>query len=377
MRARRRVVFLMALVAACLGACASQEARPAAGDAGALLAELAGRHHVCAAALAVVKGGKLAAIHTASGCPGAQAARPDSVFQAASLSKPVFAYAVLRLAEQGGIDLDAPLTRYLPGGYRHRFDPLREAPSDLVTDPRLDAVTARMVLNHTSGLPNWSGGPLRFDADPGTRWIYSGEGYALLQRAVEAITGQPLDQFMRSAVFKPLGMEDSDYVLNPRLARSLVPGTKVNGAPRTTLALRTPVAAFSLCTTAADYGRFLAHVLGDGALLARLRTAPVAVDPGRGLAWRLGWAIELDGEARYGEARYIWHWGNNTGYRAFAIGAVGTGDGFVVLTNSENGIALARPLAENLLPGQHRLFDANILDEGVLNWTCRSLRICL
>ncbi len=265
-----------------------------------------------------------------------------------------------------------PVVKYLPQGYRHRFNPLKAEPSDLVTDPRLQAVTVRMVLNHTSGLPNWASGPLNFDSTPGTKWDYSGEGYVLLQRAVEAVTGQPLDQFMSSQVFKPLAMNHSDYVWNEGIAQHLLPGTKANGTPRAAMDLRSPIAAFSLYTTAADYGRFLVEVLNDDELIKQICASPVAVDPSLGLSWGLGWGIERDQDNRY-----IWQWGNNTGYRAFVIASIQTGDGFVMLTNSENGLELAEPMTQKILPGEHKLFRSSILGTDIVNLLCNTFHLCL
>lgn len=247
-------------------------------DVRATLTTLAARHHVCAAALAAIRERKLVSVETASGCTPEQAVHPDSMFQVASLSKPVFAYAVLKLVEQGKLALDAPVVSYLPQGYRHRFDPLKPEPAALVTDPRLSAITVRMALNHTSGLPNWASGPLPLDGAPGAAWRYSGEGYMLLQRAVEAVSGQPLDAFMRAQVFAPLGMQHSGFVWHRDMAGRLLPGTKANGKPRSTLQLTEASAAFTLYSTAADLGKFLAAVLGDNALLARTTAAPVSVD---------------------------------------------------------------------------------------------------
>ncbi|WP_167227596.1 serine hydrolase domain-containing protein [Massilia rubra] len=361
------------LIALCLSGCASSH-RP---DLASLnmrdtLQVLAEQHHVCGVAVAVIRQRQLASIDSASGCTPAPKVDANSVFQAASLSKPVFAYAVLKLAAQGKLELDAPLMRYLPQGYRHQFDPLKAQPSELVTDPRLAAITVRMVLNHTSGLPNWASGPLRFEAAPGTAWHYSGEGYVLLQRAVEAVSGQRLDQFMRAQVFTPLGMTHSDYAWSERIAPNLMPGSKANGAPRAGLALNEPNAAFSLHTSAADYGKFLVALLGDDEILAQLSASPVPVDAGLGLDWGLQWGIERDRDASY-----IWHWGNNTGYRAFVMASVRTGDGFVMLTNSENGLELAQPLAQKIVPGEHKLFQSPILGTDMLNVLCNTLHICL
>src|SRR5690348_7172749 len=112
----------------------------------------------------------------------------DTLFEAASTSKPVFAYAVLQLVERGVIDLDRPLALY------HR-------PPYLPPDARLDRITARHVLTHSSGLRNWGdeGKPETFVPafEPGTRFRYSGEGFFWLQLVAEKLTGKGLDALMR------------------------------------------------------------------------------------------------------------------------------------------------------------------------------------
>jgi|SRR5450830_153919 len=336
------------------------------------LKALATKHHVCAVAIAVVKNRKLDSMDSASGCQPTLNLKSDSVFQAASLSKPVFAYAVLKLVAQGKLELDAPVVKYLPQGYRHQFDPLKVEPSDLVTDPRIQAVTVRMALNHTSGLPNWASGSLSFDSAPGTKWSYSGEGYVLLQRAVEAVTGEPLDRFMASQVFKPLDMENSSFVRSERTAQNLLPGTKANGAPRKKMEFQNPIAAFTLTTTASDYGKFLVAVLSDAQVLEQITTSPVTVDSSLSINWGLGWGLE-----RTQDDLYIWHWGNNPGYRAFVIASVRTGDGFVMLTNSENGLEFAEPITKTILPDEHKLFQLPMLGGDIINMLCNTLRLCL
>src|SRR5205823_3170598 len=89
--------------------------------------------------------------------------RDDTLFPAASLSKPVFAYLTLRLVDRGVLDLDKPLYEYLPN-------------QRIEQDERYKQITARMILSHTSGLPNWGGTPLRLLFAPGERWSYSSEG---------------------------------------------------------------------------------------------------------------------------------------------------------------------------------------------------------
>jgi CubicO group peptidase (beta-lactamase class C family) len=345
-------LLLVAAMAALPAGCATHERADAiSGDLQTSVKALAHKHRVCNVTIAVIKNRKLDTIVSGTGCVAAVAAHADSVYQAASLSKPLFAYGVMQLVAQGKLALDAPVLSYLPQGYRHQFNSLQHGPSEFVSDQRMQAITVRMVLNHTSGLPNWASGPLYFEAPPGKQFNYSGEGYVLLQRAVEAVTGQTLDEFMAAQVFKPLDMQNSDFKWTERIGAQLSPGSKANGAPRAAMLMTDPVAAFSLYTTAADYGKFLVAVLNDAPALKRLTTAPVTVDADLGLSWGLGWGME-----RHRDDAFIWHWGNNTGYRAFVLASVRSGEGFVMLTNSENGLALAPPLAQKILPGEHKLY---------------------
>src|SRR4030095_7875738 len=102
----------------------------------------------------------------------------DTIFEAGSVSKTVFAYAVMKLCERGVLNLDTPLTRYTSD----RF---------LKGDPRLDLITTRHVLSHTSGFQNWRSKkePLAIRFSPGERWDYSGEGYSYLQSVMTQLAG--------------------------------------------------------------------------------------------------------------------------------------------------------------------------------------------
>src|SRR5262245_12589079 len=120
--------------------------------------------------IVVIRNGKVA-WHNNFGVKNTKTAQPvddNTVFEAASLSKPVFAYAVLKLVEQGKIGLDVPLTKYLPTPY-------------IDGDPRLEKITARIVLSHRTGFPNWRpGSSLSIHFTPGERFSYSGEGFIYL-----------------------------------------------------------------------------------------------------------------------------------------------------------------------------------------------------
>ncbi len=129
----------------------------------------------------------------------------ETLFEACSMTKPVFAYIALKLVEQGKLDLDRPLAEYL----REPHIPNQE---------QRQRITARMVLSHTSGLPNWRkgedelDGPLPVLFSPGSRFSYSGEGFYLLQRVVEHITGEPLEIYAGRTLLRPLGLKHTSFV---------------------------------------------------------------------------------------------------------------------------------------------------------------------
>ncbi|OYU73286.1 MAG: hypothetical protein CFE32_21350, partial [Alphaproteobacteria bacterium PA3] len=194
----------------------------------------------------------------------------EAIFQAASLTKPIVATLAVKLVLRGKLDLDQPLSDVLPDGYLHRQNlfALRERPVvDLVTSEILRRLTVRMLLSHTSGLPNWSSQvPLSLSFEPGTRWRYSGEGYVLLQRVLERLTGLSLQALASAELFEPLDMNDSALKLTERVESALVPGRSASGQIRQ---LRFPyeIAAGSLYTTAIDYARVIAAPLHDQTLL--------------------------------------------------------------------------------------------------------------
>jgi CubicO group peptidase (beta-lactamase class C family) len=189
-------------------------------------------------------------------------------------------------------------------------------------EPVLGEITVRHVLTHTSGLPNWRTGddlvPLR---PPGVQWGYSGEGFVLLQRALEERAGRPIDLIAGELLFDPLGMRDSRFD---------EPEPGFHGAR-------------PLLTTAADYGRFLAHVLS----LDDARWEPQwRIDDE--LAWAAGWGLEL------GPPVHGWQWGLDADASNFVIGCRHAGDGVVVLTDdAANGRAFYREVVARVLPGDH------------------------
>lgn len=218
----------------------------------------------------------------------------ETVFRGASLGKPLFAYAVLKLSEQGKIALDTPLVAYVPRSYLET-----NFLKGSMTDDRMTLITARMVLNHTSGLPNWrsEGKPVATMFTPGSRYSYSGEGYYLLQQVVEYLLKEPVEPFMQRTVFKPLGMNHTSYAYNPDSANQYAHAYDMTGK-FVADEQETVNVAHTVRTTADDYAKFITASMMQPGEAERVTKAilhlSVKTDicqPGR-VSWGLGLAVQ-------------------------------------------------------------------------------------
>ena len=286
-----------------------------------------------------------------------EAVTAKSIFQAASLGKVVLAYVALRLHDRGVLDLDKSLLAYYP--YPR-----------LLHEPRADKITARLVLAHLTGLPNWSEAPTRptwptsplhLKNAPDSCWNYSGEGYVFLQKTLEHLTGQSVEQLAQKEVFRPLGMKNSTFSWRPALAATACAGHDAQGRPTAGQPFAAPYAAFSLLTTATDYSRFLQAIMSGRGLApatARLLATPATpadrcgrpaspADPAIAWAWGVGLATTSQGLAQ-------WHWGNNDDFKGFFMTLPGKKESVVFLTNSANGDRITDQVLQLFFgPGQY------------------------
>ncbi|HET6764127.1 MAG TPA: serine hydrolase domain-containing protein [Longimicrobiaceae bacterium] len=286
-----------------------------------------------------------------------------TVTYAASFTKSMFAYMVMQLVEEGSIGLDRPIGEYLPR-------PLPECPkyADLAGDDRWRGITPRMLLSHTSGLPNWRftapDEKLRFDFDPGARYAYSGEGINLLQLVVEEATHRPVGELMRERVFVPLGMTRTDLSWRPEWEDELAIGYDEAGKPLGHNRRGNVRAAGSADADIADVARFVRGVLrGQGMSVAtreemlrpqvRIRSAhqfPTANrdttdrDDGIALSYGLGWGVlrSPHGAAYFKE-------GHDDGWENYMITFDRPGTALVVMTNSSNGESIFKELLATLI----------------------------
>ncbi len=274
--------------------------------------------------------------NTASNDPVAE----DTVFEAASMTKPLFAYTVLRLVDRGVLKLDTPLYTYLPY-------------EDIAYDDRYKLITARMVLTHRTGFPNWRTGKLDIKFTPGTKVSYSGEGFVYLGNVVEHLTGKKLVQICEEEVFKPLGVENGSLVWNDHIARVTATGhggttPLQKGRPSS------PNVAASLHIDAQNYAKFLISVLqgkglSDSTHKDMLRSQIGIPDEPKNF-WGLGIAIEDTPVGRnYG------HGGRNTGFTSHSLMYKDQGFGYVLLVNNDDAMKIANVVNAFLITGKSGL----------------------
>lgn len=271
----------------------------------------------------------------------------ETAFEAASLSKPVFAYLVMQLVDEGVIDLDQPIAGAFP------YPRIRDQEA-------YGKITPRMVLIHRTGLPNWVGDsddldrddPLAFKTPPGSAYAYSGEAFEMLRAFVEQETGKSLD-----ALFKEhLGAVMPNSTFAPPLPDGAAPSRAYRSArdPESGRGLTNLQdrggAAGGLVTTVNDYARFVSRVCsGAGlspashaAMLKAQSPAPADEYPAP-TSWALGWGV-----MSLGPETIVFHGGNNDEYRSLAGFLPETGEGFIFLANGRNGGDMIDALIEEL-----------------------------
>lgn len=304
--------------------------------------------------------------------------REDTLFESASMTKPVFAYVVMRLVDEKRLDLDRPLVAY-------------RRPANPGNDPNLELITTRHVLEHSTGLPNWASEPLVTRSPPGSRYTYSGEAFVWLQLVVEKIMGMGLGSVMQAKLFDPAGMSRSTFGWDEEIARSVVfghsepPEGERKLPPQPTREMgdrllqvasrrRKPIASWTyedsieamreidpktppsthgllvnsaggLLMTASDYAKFMILMMdrseragweiSDETRQAML--TPQLDVRGRDISRGLGWELEQSSAGPLFQ-----HSGSNYGiFKTLGVGDARRGRAIIVFTNATNGNALA------------------------------------
>jgi CubicO group peptidase (beta-lactamase class C family) len=270
--------------------------------------------------------------------PGVPATQ-RTLYNVASLTKPVFAEVILRLVAEGRLSLDEPLAA-------HWVDP------DLASDPRHEKLTPRLVLSHRTGFPNWRTRALQFQAEPGTVYGYSGEGYQYLRRFTSRKLGSPIDELAHHLVFDPLGMRSTSFTRQPWFDDRVAMGRGADGNFASPDFSAEGNAADLLYTTIGDYAAFLAGVMnraGLPAAYARQRDSSHVLDDASRASCRakladrcaerfgmgLGWSI-----LEYPGFTVRWHTGSDAAHKALVFYVPERRQGAVLLTNGADGFGV-------------------------------------
>jgi len=315
------------------------------------IGERMAHYKVPSVSVAMIKSGKIEWAHAWGG------ATPSTLFQAASISKPVAAVAALRLVELGKLSLDEDVNLKLKTW---------KVPASAAANRK--PVTLRGLLSHSAGLtisgfPGYENGvmlptvaqildgvapantkPVRVDIEPGTTYRYSGGGYTVMQQLMEDVTGKTYAEIAKELVLKPAGMKRSTYIqplpaaLQAEAARGYDGERKLIGGGWHNYPEQ---AAAGLWTTPSDLARFLIAVqkgkLLSAAMMAEMLTA-------RHGSYGLGWELSQAGTA---DERFA-HSGGNAGFRCYAFSYRNRGDGFVVMTNGDGGSSLGSEIVRSV-----------------------------
>ncbi len=287
------------------------------------------------ASLAVIKNGKIVH-HNVYGIKNSSTNEKvdfKTLFEAGSITKTVFAFIVMRIYEKGLINLDKPLYQYLDF-------------KDISHDDRYKKITARLVLSHQTGFPNWARGKFELKFDPGTRFGYSGEAFEYLKRVLEKITDKSISELIKEEFIVPLGLKDI-YFSSDEFSIELLANGHKNEITSSKRNIKSPMMAFSMITKADAFAQFAIALKNKKGLKQKTYNQLFKIHSTRqdGTHWGLGFRIE---DSKFG--RTYGHSGStNPGFIGNYVHYDKLDMGFIVLTNSQMGGWLSLPLLTQFL----------------------------
>ena len=342
------IIFTLAFFLASLSCCKQQEPEPILEEE---IPKLMEKADIPGISFAVIRDGEV----FWSGAFGVRsrdtkvAVDENTIFEAASLTKTITAAAALKLVERGELDLDTPLAEYLPY-------------PQLDGDERYKKITARHVLSHTTGLPNWGDRLIR---EPGKLYGYSGEGFLYLGRTIGKLSGMSLHEFAKKEIFEPLGMERTSYIWNDLYAENGASGHDRHGFAIERTKTTSPNGGASLLTTARDYAAFICSIMNNKVLKeetvdqmlyphvqATMRKGEDREKLDEHISWGFGWGVQ-PGITENG----FWHWGDNGELRAYTVFYRQRKEGLIFFANSENLFSVVLDLVSLVLDETQYPFD--------------------
>jgi len=277
--------------------------------------------------IGIISDGKLKQIKTFGNLKRDFPAPYNTLWNVASLTKPVTAIVTLKLVSQGKWNLDEPLDKYW-------IDP------DIANDPNHKLLTTRIILSHQTGFPNWrsfnESKKLDFKFKPGTKYQYSGEGLEYLRKALEKKFRKTLGELASELIFEPLKMNDTELIWNDKidLSRYAVNYDKDRNAYEPTKN-KTANAADDLITSIGDYGNFLCSVINSEGLSKKIFDDMIShqVETKKNKYFGLGFEIYDLGNENYA----LSHGGADKGVQTIFILLPKIKQGLIIFTNVDDG----------------------------------------
>lgn len=291
-------------------------------------------NHIPILGIGVIHNGQLQQIKMngthANGIPASY----QTLFNVASLTKPITTLVTLKLVSKGLWNLDEPIYKY---GFTD---------SDIIQNQWCQKITTRLILSHQTGLPNWRGnsknGRLSFDFEPGTQYQYSGEGYEYLRNALELKFKKSLQNLADELIFTPWKMTNTQYIWDEKMdTLEYAVGYNANRQPYPIIKRSIPNGADDVLTTISDYAKFLIHVMNGADLTSsvfhEMMRNQVATTKGKyfGLGFEI-YHLKDDTLA-------LSHGGADEGVRTLFIIFPKTKNGILIFTNADNGTMVFEP----------------------------------
>ena len=211
-----------------------------------------------------IEDGKIKQISVFGELEKGKEAPKNTIWNVASLTKPIVSLIALKLINNGDWDLDEPI-------YKYWIDP------DVKNDGRHKMLTTRHILSHQTGFSNWryndeKSKKLKFHFDPGTKYQYSGEGFEYLKKAIENKFNCPIEKLAKKLIFKPLKMKDTRFYWDKKMDESrFAKWHSAQGKLYETNKTKKASAADDLLTTIVDYTKFITHILNGADLSESLQ----------------------------------------------------------------------------------------------------------
>ncbi len=306
----------------------------------------------------------------------------STLFQAGSMSKSIAAMTALQLVEQGKLSLDFPVSPMLKGWKIKKTAQFKDT-----------TVTLRQLLSMTSGLdvggfygyepgkplPTLiktlegekpaNNSPVQLIAQPGARYDYSGGGYEVIQLLVDSVTKIPFKDDVKKLVLAPLTMKDSFYSqpLSDQLAKNAADATDSKGKNFSYRWRVTPeYAAAGLWSTPTDLAKFVLSVMksyqGTSNNILTKKMAQQTLSQQKNTQYGLGFVVEGKGKS----LRFM-KLGQNSGYQGWLVGFPNSGQGAIVMTNSDNGRELAQSLIYAIAKAYHWPTNGRLQDAWMIN----------